>query len=94
MVEEVFEIIVIFEMKLKENNIYNISILGYLFININFRIVVGGVVIYIVNELDFFWRCDIELLGDNIELCWVEIRCEKFKNVVIGCIYWYLLNDC
>lgn len=54
MVEEVFEIIVIFEMKLKENNIYNISILGYLFININFRIVVGGVVIYIVNELDFF----------------------------------------
>lgn len=39
---------------LKENNIYNINILGYLFISVNFRIVVGVVFIYIVNELDFF----------------------------------------
>lgn len=49
--------------------------------------------IYIANELDFFRGRDIELSGDNIESCWVEIRREKLKNVVIGCIDRHPSND-
>ena len=92
-VEEAPEIIAISETKSKENNIHNISIPGYSFINTNSRTAAGGVAIYIANELDFFRRRDIELSGDNIESCWVEIRREKLKNVVIGCIYRHPLND-
>ena len=53
-VEEAPEIIAISETKLKENNIHNISIPGYSFINTNSRTAAGGVAIYIANELDFF----------------------------------------
>ena len=92
-VNEPPKIIAISETKLKENNIYNINILGYSFINTNSRTAAGGVAIYIANELEFFRRRDIELLGDNIELCWVEIRRKKLKSVVIGCIYRHPSND-
>ena len=92
-VKEPPEIIAISETKLKENNIHNINIPGYSFINTNSRTAAGGVAIYIANELDFFRRRDIELSGDNIESCWVEIRREKLKNVVIGCIYRHPSND-
>lgn len=78
---------------LKENNIYNINIPGYSFISANSRTAAGVVSIYIANELDFFRRRDIELSGDNIESRWVEIRREKLKNAVIGCLYGHPSND-
>ena len=92
-VKEPPEIIAISETKLKENNIHNINIPGYSFINTNSRTAAGGVSIYIAIELDFFRRRETELSGDNIESCWVEIRREKLKNVVIGCIYRHPSND-
>ena len=49
--------------------------------------------IYIANKLNFFRGRDIEPSGDNIESCWVEIRREKLKNVVIGCIDRHPSND-
>lgn len=78
---------------LKENNIHNINIPGYSFISTNSRTAAGVVAIYIANELDLFRRRDIELSGDNIESCWVEIRREKLKNAVIGCLYRHPSND-
>ena len=68
-VHEPPEIIAISETKLRENNIYNINIPGYSFINTNSRTAAGGVAIYIANELDFFRRRDIELSGDDIQSC-------------------------
>ena len=53
-VKEPPEIIAISETKLKENNIHNVNIPGYSFINTNSRTAAGGVAIYIANELDFF----------------------------------------
>ena len=79
-VKEPPEIIAISETKLKENNIHNINIPGYSFINTNSRTAAGGVAIYIANELDLFRRCDMELSGDNIESCWVEIWAWKTKE--------------
>ena len=35
----------------------------------------------------------MELTGDGIESCWVEIKREKEKNIVIGCIYRHPTKD-
>ena len=36
----------------------------------------------------------MEITGDGIESCWVEITREKEKNIVIGCIYKHPSTDC
>ena len=36
----------------------------------------------------------MEITGDGIESCWVEIIREKEKNIVIGCIYRHPTKDC
>ena len=49
---------------------------------------------YISKELTFIRRRDLEITGDGIESCWVEITREKEKNIVIGCIYRHPVTDC
>ena len=67
------EIIAISETKLQDENIYNISILGYVFLNTNSPTRAGGVDLYISKELTFIRRQDLEITGDGIESCWVKI---------------------
>ena len=95
-VKETPEIIAILETKLQNENIYNISILGYVFSNNNSLTRAGGVSLYISHELNFIRRRDLEITSDRIELCWVEIRRQKEKNIVhvIGCSYRHPANDC
>ena len=93
-VKETPEIIAISETKLQDENIYNISIPGYVFLNTNSPTRVGGVGLYISKELTFIRRRDLEITGDGIESCWVEITREKEKNIVIGCIYRHPSTDC
>ena len=93
-VKETPEIIAISETKLLDEYIYNISIPGYVFLNTNSPTRAGGVGLYISKELTFTRRRDLEVTGDGIESCWVEIMREKEKNIVIGCIYRHPTKDC
>ena len=36
----------------------------------------------------------MEITGDGIESCWVEIMRKKEKNIIVGCIYRHPTNDC
>ena len=75
------EIIAMSEIKLKEKNIYNISIPGYVFLNTNSPTSAGGVGLYISQELGFIrWRY-LELSDDRTESCWVE-DCANFQNAL------------
>ena len=85
-VKETPEIIAISETKLQDENIYNISIPGYVFLNTNSPTRARGVGLYISKELTFIRRRDLEITGDGIESCWVEIMREKEKN----CNWFYL----
>ena len=93
-VKETPEIIAISETKLQDENIYNISIPGYVFLKTNSPTRAGGVGLYISKELSFIRRRDLEITGDGIESCWVEFTREKEKNIVIGCIYRHPSRDC
>ena len=93
-VKETPEIIAISETKLQNENIYNISIPGYVFLNNNSPTRAGGVGLYISQELNFIRRRDLEITSDGIESCWVEIMRQKEKNIVIGSIYRHPANEC
>ena len=47
----------------------------------------GGVAIYVKNEYNVIERNDLNLVDNSFEAVWVEIRNEKAKNIVCGCIY-------
>ena len=78
------EIIAIPETKLHEGNVNNISIPGYVFLNVNSPTNAGGVGLYVSRQLDFIRRRDLEFSNNGIESCWVEISREKRKNIVVG----------
>ena len=62
-VKETPEIIAVSETKLDDQNIYNISIPGYVFLNTNSPTRAGGVGLYISKELTFIRRRDLEMGG-------------------------------
>ena len=59
--KKVLDIIAISETKLNDNFLSNISIPGYSFLNTNSKTSVGGVGLYLAEELNFIRRCDLEL---------------------------------
>ena len=66
-VKETPEIIAISETKLQDENVYNISIPGYIFLNTNSPTRAGSVGLYISKELTFIRRRDLEITGGGIE---------------------------
>ena len=88
------DIIAISETKLKDDNIYNINIPGYIFVNTNSPTSAGGVGIYISQDLEFIRRHDLEIAEGGIESCWIEITRSRQKNVVFGCLNRHPLYDC
>lgn len=81
------EIIAISETKLKDQNINNISIPGYSFVNTNSHSAAGGVGMYIANDIDFIVRQDLSHSNADFESCWIEINRIKHKNILIGTFY-------
>ena len=79
------DIIAISESKINENTSANLNIPGYAFVNINSK--AGGVALYVSNDLEFSRRSDLDISGDGIESCWIELARTAQKNVVIGCVY-------
>ena len=81
------DIIAITESKINENTSANLNIPGYAFVNVNSKTQAGGVGLYLSNDLKFSRRSDLDISGDGIESCWIELARTAKKNIVIGCVY-------
>ena len=81
------DIIAITESKINENTSANLNIPGYAFVNVNSKTQAGGVGLYLSNDLNFSRRSDLDISGDGIESCWIELARTAKKNIVIGCAY-------
>ena len=92
--KETPKIIAVSETKLKENNLYNITLEGYTFLGSNSKTSAGGVGLYVDKQLDFVQRKGLEIILEGVESCWIEIENKKSKNVAIGCINRHPNNDC
>ena len=77
-------IIAVSETKLKENNLYNITLEGYTFLGSNSKTSAGGVGLYVDKQLDFVQRKGLEIILEGVESCWIEIENKK-NPIVIGC---------
>ena len=86
-------IIVISETKLNESSQDNIEIPGHTFLESNSKTAAGGVCFYIAKSLDFTKRSDLEMHHEGVESCWIEIRKEKQKNIIIGYFYRHPSNN-
>ena len=67
------DIIAVSESKINENTSANLNIPGYTFVNINSKTQAGGVGLFISNDLEFSRRSDLDISGDGIESCWIEL---------------------
>ena len=81
------DIIAISESKINENTSANLNIPGYAFVNINSKTQAGGVAMYVSNDLEFSRRSDLDISGDGMESCWIELARTAQNNVVVGCVY-------
>ena len=78
-VQELPSIITLSETRLRDNNVYNISITGYEFISKASKTN--------ADTLNFIKRPDLEITLDGVETCFIELPRVKQNHVVIGCIY-------
>ena len=53
----------------------------------------GGVAIYAKNQLNVMERTDLNLINKSFEAVWIEIKNDKYKNIVCGCIYRHPSSD-
>ena len=84
------DVLCISETTQKENCPFNliINIEGYKQpFTLGSKTATRGVAIYVKNEYDVIERNDLNLVDNSFEAVWVEIRNEKAKNIVCGCIY-------
>ena len=45
------------------------------------------VAIYVNNKLDHFRKDDLSVIEDDFESLWIQIKNNKGKNIMCGCIY-------
>ena len=77
-------IIAVSETKLKENNLYNITLEGYTFLASNSKTSAGGVGLYVDKQLDFVQRKGLEIILEGVESCWIEIENKKQKTLQLA----------
>ena len=84
-----FQIICISETRLHDDQpLSNIEIDGYEFIHTKTTSQCGGVGIYIKSGIEYEIINNLSLSHHNIsESIFIEIKNEKKKNIVLGCIY-------
>lgn len=92
-INETPSIIAISETKLNENTQTNISIQGYIYLGTNSKTAAGGVGFYVREHLNYTIRFDLELNIDGVESCWIELKRERQKSIVVGCVYRHPTND-
>ena len=67
------DIIAISESKINENRSANLNIPGYALVNVNSETKAGGVALFVSNDLEFSRRSDLDISGDGMESCWIEL---------------------
>lgn len=86
-----FDVMVIIEIWLNWNFIFNIELFNYNFFYVDLFIFVGGVVIYVKKVFKIIFRFDLKIDLLLVEFCWIEIDfCNNNRYILIGCIYRYL----
>ena len=67
--------------------ITNVELDGYKLFSTPSNSAKGGAALYINNSYKAFERIDLNVQNNDFESIWSEIRNDKNKNIVIGCIY-------
>ena len=72
----------------------NVSIEGYHHpFTIGSKTAKGGVALYAKNNLDIWARDDLITVNEYYEAIWVEIKSDKPKNIICGCLYRHPNSD-
>ena len=90
------DVLCISETSQKENTHFNVNITidGYRQpFTLGSKTSRGGVAIYVKNDIDVVERNDLNLINKSFEIVWVEIRNDKHKNIVCGCLYRHPNSD-
>ena len=84
-----FDLIGISESKQKVDCsfIVNVDLEGYHMYNQPSKLASGGVVLYVNDSLDHLKRNEFCTTEDEFESLWVEIKNQKSKNIMCGCMY-------
>ena len=67
--------------------ISNVDIEGYQMYSQPSKSASGGVAIYVNNKLSHFRKDDLSVIEVDFESLWIEIKNNKGKNIMCGCIY-------
>ena len=65
----------------------NVDMQGYYLYHTPTNSTKGGCCIYANKNLDVFERNDLKIQNDHFQTTWAEIKNNKSKNILIGCIY-------
>lgn len=79
-IKEIPKIVAVSETKVKENNLYNITLEDYTFLGSNSKTSAGGIGLYVDKQLEFVQRKGLEIILEGVESCWIEIENKKQKN--------------
>ena len=60
---------------------------GYELFHTPSKISKGGTAVYVNKSFDSLERNDINIISEEFESTWVEIKNKKSKNILVGCIY-------
>ena len=80
------DIIVISETRLNNHNINHASIQSYNLVFSNSSTNVGGVAIYVLSNLNYFRRHDLEFQSADSENVFIELNLNAHKKIIIGVI--------
>ena len=86
------DVITISETKLNKNNINHASIQNYKFVFSNSTTNAGGVAIYILNNLKYSRRHDLEFQSADSETVFIELNLAANKKIIVGVIYRHPTN--
>ena len=71
----------------------NVEMEGYELFHTPSKISKVGTAVYVNNCFDSLVRNDINIISDEFESTWVEIKNKKSKNILVGCIYRHPHNN-
>ena len=91
----IFDFIGVSETKqlINKDFISNVGIEGYQMYFQPSESASDGVAIYVINKLDNFRKDDLSVIEDDFESLWIQIKNNKGKNIMCGCIYRHSNRD-
>ncbi len=73
--------------------ISNVSMDGFKLFHTPTSTAKGGAALYVNSDFDTFERVDLKVQNDEFQSVWLEIKNERSRNIVCGCIYRHPRND-